>query len=611
MKIHLTLLIIALILLFNATNAKHFENSFAREITKSHKRNLKTRGTNTNNKDHSKLLNFTRSHYQKTEFSAENFLHEISRLVISDFEILKKHHIKGITFEILRDMIHNDRDFGSNITDEELEKKFYEYDVLDKGYLDKITYSGILSEFMLAKAALKKLNKFIEEPLDEEKPINNNSNTNASTNNAKNDNNNIENLKAKDVKEKPQSQSNPKTEVIQKNEETKTVDSIVISNDNNKIEITKPKPEELSSVSVPKPIPQIAKPIPHLAKPIPQIAKPDSSPFKPETSPKAKPVPEAEKTKALPEPKNTNTTLLIPLTPAKATETATEIQKEIKQEQNQTQKDTSMIQPQIRSNKTEIINKVTTNKPIEKETIKPTYNIIVNPNTNNTNTNPEIIETKKPLNPMINPLIKTKNKTNTIKNPTIIKEINNNNNSTKKFESISNKYFNNENIIRKPEVKIPEKINNFSLNIYPKNFTITNNEKIPVDDNNRTITNKTNEIHKRKLFTVITSKGYKGKFEYNEEKQISDKNAYNKIDTNTYSSSNKYNYQNYEKPRKLRYYPNNYSNTNTNSNTNSNSNLIQKNSNDAIEAEEKKQNIKESEWETTQYVTPVIRGNLI
>ena len=82
-----------------------------------------------------------------------------------------------------------------------------------------------------------------------------------------------------------------------------------------------------------------------------------------------------------------------------------------------------MIQPQIRSNKTEIINKVTTNKPIEKETIKPTYNIIVNPNTNNTNTNPEIIETKKPLNPMINPLIKTKNKTNTIKNPTIIKEI--------------------------------------------------------------------------------------------------------------------------------------------------------------------------------------------
>ena len=115
MKIYLTLLIVALILLFNVTNSKHFENTFGKQITKSQKRNLKARLAN--NKDHSKLLNFTRSHYQKTELSAESFLHEITRLVISDFEILKQNKIKGITFEILRDMIHNDRDFGSNITD--------------------------------------------------------------------------------------------------------------------------------------------------------------------------------------------------------------------------------------------------------------------------------------------------------------------------------------------------------------------------------------------------------------------------------------------------------------------------------------------------------------
>ena len=50
-----------------------------------------------------------------------------------------------------------------NIPDEEIEKKFKEYDIMKKGYLDKISYSGILSEFIIAKAALKNLNKFFEE----------------------------------------------------------------------------------------------------------------------------------------------------------------------------------------------------------------------------------------------------------------------------------------------------------------------------------------------------------------------------------------------------------------------------------------------------------------
>merc|ERR1712032_1676451 len=96
------------------------------------------------------------------EKSAEFFLKEISNLVISDFKILKKNKIKGITLKILKDMIHNDQDFLKDISNEELEKKFNEYDIMKKGYLDKISYSGILSEFMIAKAALNNLNKFFD-----------------------------------------------------------------------------------------------------------------------------------------------------------------------------------------------------------------------------------------------------------------------------------------------------------------------------------------------------------------------------------------------------------------------------------------------------------------
>jgi len=108
------------------------------------------------------LLNSDRRFYNKTQTSAENFLLDISHLVLNDFKILNKKHINGITFEILKDMIHSDRDFGNSITDEELKKKFKEYDISGRGELDKITYSGILSEFMLAKAALRKLNKYFE-----------------------------------------------------------------------------------------------------------------------------------------------------------------------------------------------------------------------------------------------------------------------------------------------------------------------------------------------------------------------------------------------------------------------------------------------------------------
>jgi hypothetical protein len=197
MKIQLTYFIIALILLSNAYSLQ-FDVTLEKMDSKKQFINIRSKSESTVNKDHSKLLNFTRNHYQNTEASAENFLHEISRLVISDFEVLKKHHIKGITFEILRDMIHNDKDFGNNVSDEELQKKFVEYDVLDKGYLDKVTYSGILSEFMLAKAALKKLSKFIEEPFEEPLPnihndITDNSKTKAITTMKSNKNQSVSN----------------------------------------------------------------------------------------------------------------------------------------------------------------------------------------------------------------------------------------------------------------------------------------------------------------------------------------------------------------------------------------------------------------------------------
>merc|ERR1712151_391560 len=109
-----------------------------------------------------KVLNSSRKFYKQTEKSAEFFLKEISNLVISDFKILKKNKIQGITLPLLKGMIHNDQDFLKDISNTELEKKFNEYDIMGKGYLDKISYSGILSEFMIAKAALSNLNKFFE-----------------------------------------------------------------------------------------------------------------------------------------------------------------------------------------------------------------------------------------------------------------------------------------------------------------------------------------------------------------------------------------------------------------------------------------------------------------
>lgn len=151
MKIYLTLFICALILLFNNIYCK--EENF--NSTK--KNSTEKNSTNTN------ILNFTRKHYQNTEKSAEKFLKEITQLVISDFEILKENKIEGISLKVLKHMIHNDTEFLNNITDEEIEKKFKEYDLMKKGFLDKISYSGILSEFMIAKAALKNLNKFFED----------------------------------------------------------------------------------------------------------------------------------------------------------------------------------------------------------------------------------------------------------------------------------------------------------------------------------------------------------------------------------------------------------------------------------------------------------------
>ena len=49
------------------------------------------------------------------------------------------------------------------------------------------------------------------------------------------------------------------------------------------------------------------------------------------------------------------------------------------------------------------------------------------------------------------------------------------------------------------------------------------------------------------------------------------------------------------------------SSTNTNTNINSNTNSYT----NAVEAEEKKHDPKKPEWDTVEYVTPVIRGNLI
>lgn len=156
MKISLTIVVIALILNLSLISTLKLENN----------KNTIEKNSNLNEneiKGNKKVLDAERKYYKETEISAENFLFDISHLVLNDFKILKNNNLTGITFDVLKNMIHSDKDFGNNITDEELKKKFKEYDVSGKGELDKITYSGILSEFMLAKAALKKLNKYFEE----------------------------------------------------------------------------------------------------------------------------------------------------------------------------------------------------------------------------------------------------------------------------------------------------------------------------------------------------------------------------------------------------------------------------------------------------------------
>jgi len=156
MKISLTIVVIALILNLSLISCLKLENN-KNSIEKSNILNDNKANVN------KKVLDAERKFYKETELSAENFLFDISHLVLNDFKILKRNNLNGITFDVLKNMIHSDKDFGNNITDEELKKKFKEYDVTGKGELDKITYSGILSEFMLAKAALKKLNKYFEE----------------------------------------------------------------------------------------------------------------------------------------------------------------------------------------------------------------------------------------------------------------------------------------------------------------------------------------------------------------------------------------------------------------------------------------------------------------
>jgi hypothetical protein len=131
-----------------------------------HINNNKNKNNTSNTKNlniNIKLLNSTRNFYKEAEKSAENFLREISNLVISDFEILKENKLEGISLEVLKNMIQNDQEFFISIPEKEIEMKFKEYDIMKKGYLDKISYSGILSEFIIAKAAIKKLNKFFDE----------------------------------------------------------------------------------------------------------------------------------------------------------------------------------------------------------------------------------------------------------------------------------------------------------------------------------------------------------------------------------------------------------------------------------------------------------------
>jgi hypothetical protein len=184
MKIYLTLFIYALILLCKIPQIKsknletekklaieknllhnhnHNQNNLNRKVKKPQQTKLPIIKTNNTN---IKLLNSTRNFYKEAAQAAENFLKQITNLVISDFEILKENKFEGISLEVLKNMIHNDKEFLINVPDKDIEMKFKEYDIFKKGFLDKITYSGILSEFVIAEAAIKKLNKFFEEGMN-------------------------------------------------------------------------------------------------------------------------------------------------------------------------------------------------------------------------------------------------------------------------------------------------------------------------------------------------------------------------------------------------------------------------------------------------------------
>ena len=103
--------------------------------------------------------------YLQTQVSAENFLLNVSNLVNEDFKIIKKYNQTGITFQVLKNIINSDREFKNIISEKELKDKFNEYDTSNSGKLDKIKYSGILSEIFLAKAVVENLNKYIYKTL--------------------------------------------------------------------------------------------------------------------------------------------------------------------------------------------------------------------------------------------------------------------------------------------------------------------------------------------------------------------------------------------------------------------------------------------------------------
>ena len=530
------------------TNLNSDRNSFRKKRNFKQNTNSISKLKSTNNKEYKNLLNITRSHYQSSEIFAENFLHEVSRLVISDFETLKNHNIKGITLEILKDMIHNDKDFGANITDEELEKKFVEYDVLDKGYLDKITYSGILSEFMLAKSALKKLNKFIDEPLNDFIQKNPNGDTNTIIDTHYNSNDNIQNIP-----------NNINNNIIKENLKPKEVKEIQGLNENKE----KPKNAPLPSPSALPLTKSLQNPENKIHS---KISNPEIKTSKPKEQIESKHNKEKEKEKE-------------------------EIKIANKNIQNNSEAETEI--------KSKNSNKSNINTP-EKLT-KTTLNLISN-NDNNIKNN-KIEEKNKYINPFENsiksPIIKSNNNTNP--NPdsySSLKNNNNKNNSTKKYEPNVNKNNNIINSIISNITKITENVNNK-----------LNNQ----NHNNSIDKNKTKEIPKRKLYTVIRSRGYNNDYT---NKNYEEKNGSNEF----YNNNNK----NIDESFNYNYLSNSYTNTNTIPNSITNFNVVKPkifksnfnrkysymNPNNNIDNNKAEKRNKEIEWETIQYVTPVVTRNL-